>query len=85
MTQTRVETMAFNIRFVDDVQTVFITEVIEAMIIRIMRGANRIHIGSLHCDDVLAHVLNRNCFALIGMVIMAVDSHDRDSPTIHTD
>ena len=85
VTQACVETMTFDIRFINDIQAVFITEVVETMVIRIMRRANCIDIGALHRDDVLAHIFNRYCFAFVGMVIVTIHAHDGDGPTIHTD
>ena len=82
MTQARIEAMALDVRFIYDIQAVFIAEVVEAMVIWVMRRANCIDIGALHRDDVLAHVINRNRFALIRMMIVTVDAHDGDCSTI---
>ena len=82
MAQTCIKPMALNVGLVDNIQAVFIAEVVETMIVRVVRSTHRIDIRTLHCDDVLAHVINRNCFTFIGMVIVPIDTHNGDCSTI---
>ncbi|CAB4633392.1 unannotated protein [freshwater metagenome] len=84
VTQTGIEGMALNIRLINDIQAVFIAQVIKTMVVGIMRCSHGIDIGMFHRHDVLAHIFNRHCFTSIRVMIVTIHTHDGDRLTIDT-
>ena len=82
MTQTGIEGMALNICLINDIQAVFIAQVIKAMVIGIMRCSHGIDIGLFHRHDVLTHIFNGHCFTSIRVMIVTIHAHDSDCLTI---
>ncbi|CAB4969956.1 unannotated protein [freshwater metagenome] len=82
VTQTGIEGMTLNICLINDIQAVFIAQVIKAMIIGIMRCSHGIDIGLFHRHDVLTHIFKRHCFTSIRVMIVAIHTHDGDRLTI---
>ena len=64
----------FDVRFVDDVQTVFVAKFVPARIVRIVRRANRVDVQRLHNADILEHPLFGNGVAAVSVVFVAVDA-----------
>ena len=78
-----VEAVTLDVRFVDHVQPVLVAQVVEAVVVGIVRGAHGVDVGALHREDVLAHVVDGDGLSPLGMMIVAIDAHHRDRTSVH--
>jgi len=82
MAQRGVEGVALHVRFVHHVETEFVAQIAEAVIVRIVRGADRIDVVSLHREQIGTHSVDRDRLAAVGIVIVAIHTHHRDRRSV---
>ena len=71
-------TMRFKVGLSSHIDSIFITEVIPARIIRIMTGTNSVDIQLLHNFNILNHALHADHIATIRIYFMTVSTLDQD-------
>ena len=71
-------TMRFKVCLSSHIDSIFITEVIPARIIRIMTGTNSVDIQLLHNLNILNHALHADYIATIRIYFMTVSTLDQD-------
>ena len=76
-------TMTFEVRFCRQVNSIFITEVIPARIIRIVACTYSIDIQLFHYLNILNHTFYRHYIATIRIQLMTVNALDQDWLPIH--
>ena len=64
--------MTLQIGLAFKIDTVFVTEVVEVGIVRIMRGANVVDVGALHHHHLFLHLLARDGMTAFGIRLMTV-------------
>jgi hypothetical protein len=70
--------MGFDVGFIDNIQPVFITQVIPATVIRIMRISDTVNVEALHQLDVLNHPGYGNGSSGIWIVFVAIHPKELD-------
>ena len=75
--------MTFDIRLIDHVHPELIAEVIEPMMIGIVRCPNRCDVVGPHRDQILSQILFRQRLSTIGVMVVPVDPEDPDRRTVH--
>ena len=68
----------FDVRFVDDVQTVFVAEFVPARVVRIVASANRVDVQRFHQPNIFEHTLFGDRMAGRRVVFVAVDAFDEN-------
>ena len=81
--EARVERMTLDVCLIDDVQAVLVAQIVETVIVRIVRGTNSIDVRLFHAHDVGTHVVDSDGLAPIRVMIVAVHSHEGDRSSIH--
>jgi hypothetical protein len=66
------DAVGFDIGLIDQVNAIFIAQVVPGGVIGIMTGAHGIEVQLLHQDDFSAHVIVREGPAAFGMMLMAI-------------
>ena len=74
--------MDFYVGFVDDIETVFVTQLIKLRCIRIMAGADSIEIVLFHQAHIFADMFQRNSRTYIRITVMTVGSAETDFLTV---
>ena len=70
--------VGFDVGFADDVEAVFVAELVEAWIVRVVGGADGVDVELLHELDVLSHGGFCDVVAGVGVVVVAVDAFNHD-------
>ena len=70
--------MRFHVRFVDNVNTVLVTQIEHARVIGVMRHAKAIDIEALHDAHILFHAFVRNSTAIVRIQFVAVNTAELD-------
>ncbi|CAB5068835.1 unannotated protein [freshwater metagenome] len=81
--QARVVRVALDVRLVHHVQADLVAEVEEAVVVRVMGAADSVDVVALHRHEVGTHVVHRDGFAALGVVVVAVDATDHHALCIH--
>ena len=81
--QRRVVGVRLDVRLRHHVQAELVTEIEECWIVRIVTCADRIAVVAFHCNDVVAHVFTSHCLASFGVMILPIDTAQRDTPPVH--
>ena len=71
--------VTLHIGFIQNIDTVLITEIIPHRIIRIMTGPHSIEIELFHQLDIIKHIFSGQDFSVFHIVFMTVDSPDQHS------
>ena len=74
--------MNLYVGFVDDIETVFVTQLIKLRCIRIMAGADSIEIVLLHQTHIFADMFQRNSRTYIRIAVMTVGSAETNFLTV---
>ena len=74
--------MGFNVRFIDNIEPVFVTQVIPAAVIGIMRISNTIDVEALHQLNVLNHPGYRNGSSGVWIVFVAIHPKKLDGAPV---
>ena len=82
VTQRCVEGMALDVRLVHDVQAELVTQVVETVVVRIVRCAHGVDVVPLHREQIGAHSLDRDRLTTIRIVIVTIHAHHRDRGTV---
>ena len=76
--------VALDVGLVDDVHPQFVAKVVERAVVGVVAGPNRCDVVGAHRLQVGADVVGVDRLALVGMVIVAVDTEDPDRLTVDT-
>ena len=70
--------MSFEVGFSENVETVFIADLVETRIVGVVRGADGVDVVTLHQDDVLKHGVGCEGASEVAVEFMAVHAADHD-------
>ena len=76
------DTVGFKVTFVHDPEAVLIAKVIKLRIVRIVARSDGVDVCPFHYIKVLNVSFARNCPAVVGVVIVAVDAPDKQRLTV---
>ena len=82
VTQAEVPGVALDVRLVHHVETQLVTQVVEPVVVGVVRAAHGVGIGALHGDEVVAHVLHRHRSTAVGVIVVAVHAPDAHGRTV---
>jgi hypothetical protein len=66
--------VGLDVRLADHVEAVFVAQLEEARVVRVVAGADGVDVEPLHLVEVVAHVLLGDVMAAVGVVVVAVDA-----------
>jgi len=66
----------FDVGLIDHVEAELVAQVVEAVVVGVVRAAHGVDVVPLHGDEVVTHVGQRDGLAGAGMVIVTVDPVD---------
>ena len=79
MAQAVIQRVCFNIGLINDVQTIFIAQIIPTLAVGIMGCAHGVDVELLHQVDILQHHFFRDDFAQMLIMFMPIDTfHEHD-------
>ena len=81
--EARPARVGFEVGLVDHVEAEFVAEVVEALVVRVVRAAHRVHVMALHQLEIAAHAVERDGAAAHVVPLVAVHADDRHRLTVH--
>ena len=81
--QSHIESVSLQIRLITHVQSMFVTQIIEARMIRVVARANCVEIISLHHDHIMEHRLFGHRLTVFWTVLVAVDTLNNNRFLVH--
>ena len=75
--------MAFDVRFVNHVDTILVAQIIHHRVVRVMGHAERIDIETLHENHVFFHAVVSDCTAIIRIEFVAVNTVELHRHAVH--
>ena len=70
--------VALDVRLGNDIESIFIAEVIPARVIAVVASAHAVHVQLFHNLDILNHALDADDIATVGIQFMTVSTLDED-------
>ena len=72
------ESVSLVVRFVDDIEAIFIAQLVPVRVVRVVAGAHRVDVQLLHYPDVAEHVLLGDDVGSVRVHLVAVHAFDED-------
>ena len=74
-----------HVRFADDHDTLAVAEIVPLRVVRIMAGAHRVHVETLHEPDVLEHSFAGHGISAFRLHFVAVDALEKNALAVEID
>jgi len=72
----------FDVRLIDQIDTVFVAQPVPERAVRVVRGAHGVEVVRLQEADIPEHILFRHGAAPAGVPLVAVDALENDAPAV---
>ena len=72
-----------DVGFVDEVDSVFVAQLVPLRVVGIMRSAHGVDIVALHKFEILNHPPDRHSAPVVGIVFVAINAFDENRDPVH--